>query len=66
MNEDYLVQCWEECLQQSRYTAVSQEVDTFNRENRTKKRGVAIVPVSKQTWTISIDFNITLNSFFLR
>ena len=57
------MQCWEECLQQSRYTAVRQEVDTFNRENRTKRRGIAIVPVRKQSGTISIDFNITL---FLR
>ena len=57
------MQCWEECLQQSRYTAARQEVDTFNRENRTKKRGIAIVPVSKQSWTISTDCNISL---FLR
>ena len=45
VTEDFLVRCWEECLDQSDYWAERRRVDAFNKENTFKKRGIAIVPM---------------------
>ncbi|XP_038627933.1 xanthine dehydrogenase/oxidase-like [Tachyglossus aculeatus] len=39
-----LSRCWSECLESSQYHARRMEVEKFNRENRWKKRGLAIIP----------------------
>lgn len=36
--------CLEDCLKQSRYDEKRQEIARFNRENRWRKRGMAVVP----------------------
>ena len=40
-----LVQCWEECLKNSEYIKILQEVTKFNSKSPTIKQGVAIVPM---------------------
>ncbi|XP_025071860.1 xanthine dehydrogenase/oxidase isoform X3 [Alligator sinensis] len=43
--EGFTVQrCWEECLESSNYHARRKLIDEFNRQNRWKKRGMAIIP----------------------
>ncbi|XP_071487031.1 xanthine dehydrogenase/oxidase-like [Diadema antillarum] len=37
--------CWEQCLEKSNFYTRRRNVDIFNRENRWKKRGLAIIPV---------------------
>ncbi|TDG48374.1 hypothetical protein AWZ03_005119 [Drosophila navojoa] len=36
--------CFEDCLQQSRFYEKQAEITTFNRDNRWRKRGIALVP----------------------
>ena len=43
--DDHLLNCWEECLVQSDYWEVRKQVNTFNKANQTKKRGLAITPI---------------------
>ncbi|XP_038596041.1 xanthine dehydrogenase/oxidase-like [Tachyglossus aculeatus] len=40
-----LPRCWSECLESSQYHARRREIETFNRENSWKKRGLAIIPL---------------------
>ena len=42
VNEDFLIRCWNECLEQSNYWEVRREVESFNRFNKYKKRGISI------------------------
>uniref|UniRef100_A0A6I8PKZ2 Xanthine dehydrogenase/oxidase n=1 Tax=Ornithorhynchus anatinus TaxID=9258 RepID=A0A6I8PKZ2_ORNAN len=43
--EGFMVpRCWSECLENSQYHARRKEIETFNRENTWKKRGLAIIP----------------------
>jgi len=44
VNEDFLSKCWKECMEQSKYWQTKQEIELFNKENKVKKRGIAIVP----------------------
>uniref|UniRef100_A0A803T802 Xanthine dehydrogenase n=1 Tax=Anolis carolinensis TaxID=28377 RepID=A0A803T802_ANOCA len=39
-----LRRCWEECIKNSDYHARRKFIDEFNRQNRWKKRGMAIIP----------------------
>ncbi|XP_074845961.1 xanthine dehydrogenase/oxidase isoform X2 [Carettochelys insculpta] len=39
-----LKRCWEQCLENSQYHSRRQIIDVFNRQNRWKKRGIAIIP----------------------
>nr|XP_060610128.1 xanthine dehydrogenase/oxidase [Anolis sagrei ordinatus] len=39
-----LRRCWEECVKNSEYQARRKHIDEFNRQNRWKKRGMAIIP----------------------
>ncbi|XP_067420930.1 xanthine dehydrogenase/oxidase isoform X2 [Emydura macquarii macquarii] len=39
-----LQRCWEECLVSSEYYARKTLIDEFNRQNRWRKRGIAIIP----------------------
>ncbi|XP_057599156.1 xanthine dehydrogenase/oxidase isoform X2 [Hippopotamus amphibius kiboko] len=39
-----LPRCWDECLKSSQYHSRKSEVDTFNKENCWKKRGLCIIP----------------------
>jgi xanthine dehydrogenase/oxidase len=38
-------QCWDECIQNSKYFSRLKQVEEFNGKNRWKKRGIAILPV---------------------
>ncbi|XP_071078978.1 xanthine dehydrogenase/oxidase-like [Haliotis cracherodii] len=38
--------CWEECIKQSQYDRRRKEVDLHNSENRWKKKGLAVTPVT--------------------
>ncbi|KAM9820262.1 aldehyde oxidase 6 [Neosynchiropus ocellatus] len=40
-----MLRCWDECKMKSGFHARRQAVDQFNRSNRWKKRGLAIIPV---------------------
>ncbi|XP_063958717.1 xanthine dehydrogenase/oxidase-like isoform X1 [Lytechinus pictus] len=40
-----LPRCWDECLTKSNFASRREAVDIFNRNNRWKKRGLAIIPV---------------------
>lgn len=40
-----MLRCWEECKTKSDYSSRRRAVEDFNRQNRWKKRGVAIVPI---------------------
>ena len=42
VNEDFLIRCWNECLEQSNYWNVKRDVEMFNASNKYKKRGVSI------------------------
>ncbi|XP_077979418.1 xanthine dehydrogenase/oxidase-like [Glandiceps talaboti] len=42
-----LYRCWNECLQRSDYYQRKEEVESFNRTSRWKKRGLAIVPFKR-------------------
>uniref|UniRef100_A0A6I8MZT9 Xanthine dehydrogenase/oxidase n=1 Tax=Ornithorhynchus anatinus TaxID=9258 RepID=A0A6I8MZT9_ORNAN len=54
--EGFMVpRCWSECLENSQYHARRMEVETFNRENAWKKRGLAIIP-TKFSISIGIPF----------
>ncbi|XP_073194775.1 xanthine dehydrogenase/oxidase isoform X4 [Lepidochelys kempii] len=44
LEEFTLRRCWEECLVNSKYEARRKLIDEFNRQNRWKKRGIAIIP----------------------
>ena len=55
VTEDFLIKCWDECLEQSNYFQVRKEVEKFNSENKYRKRGVAIVPM-KFFPTIPVNF----------
>uniref|UniRef100_A0A8C8SUX6 Xanthine dehydrogenase/oxidase n=1 Tax=Pelusios castaneus TaxID=367368 RepID=A0A8C8SUX6_9SAUR len=39
-----LQRCWEECLVNSEYYARRTHIEEFNRQNRWRKRGIAIIP----------------------
>eukprot|EP00057_Strongylocentrotus_purpuratus_P024304 XP_011678778.1 PREDICTED: xanthine dehydrogenase/oxidase [Strongylocentrotus purpuratus] len=53
--EDFtLPRCWDECLTKSDYAMRREAVDFFNRNNRWKKRGLAIIPAK-----FGISFHIT-------
>ncbi|XP_078465987.1 xanthine dehydrogenase/oxidase [Lampetra fluviatilis] len=39
-----LDRCWDECLQQANYTQRCVDVEDFNRQNRWRKRGIAVIP----------------------
>merc|ERR1712106_1091486 len=45
VNEDFLIDCWKECLEQSKYWKTKEAIDNFNQSNKVKKRGIAIVPM---------------------
>ncbi|CAL1540379.1 unnamed protein product, partial [Lymnaea stagnalis] len=40
-----LTKCWQECMKNSEFLKRKVEVEKFNRENRWKKRGIAITPL---------------------
>lgn len=44
LEEFTLRRCWEECLMNSDYYHRRKIIDEFNRQNRWKKRGIAIIP----------------------
>ncbi|XP_024052534.1 xanthine dehydrogenase/oxidase [Terrapene carolina triunguis] len=44
LEEFTLRRCWEECLVNSKYCLRRRLIDEFNRQNRWKKRGIAIIP----------------------
>eukprot|EP00794_Sanderia_malayensis_P005705 gene5705-biopygen4629 len=39
-----MINCWNECLKQSSFYQVKEEVKKFNAENKWKKRGISIIP----------------------
>ncbi|XP_069035574.1 xanthine dehydrogenase/oxidase [Lepisosteus oculatus] len=47
-------QCWEECMETSRYQQRREELEEFNRRNRWRKRGIAIIPTK-----FGISFTVT-------
>ncbi|KAJ8045307.1 Xanthine dehydrogenase/oxidase [Holothuria leucospilota] len=49
-----LSRCWEECLSQSDFATRRTNVDNFNKTNRWKKRGLAIIPIKYGISFISI------------
>ena len=55
VTEDFLLRCWNECLDQSNYYQARQEIETFNALNKFKKRGIAIIPM-KFFPTIPVNF----------
>lgn len=55
VTEDFLIKCWDECLEQSNYFQVRQDIEKFNEENKYRKRGLAIVPM-KFFPTIPVNF----------
>ena len=44
VENDALERCWKECLAQSKYLEVKEELKKFNEENKWKKKGIAIIP----------------------
>ncbi|XP_072032537.1 xanthine dehydrogenase/oxidase-like [Amphiura filiformis] len=44
LNNCTVRRCWEECLEKSCYASRRQQVDSWNKANRWKKRGLAAVP----------------------
>ncbi|XP_065256620.1 xanthine dehydrogenase/oxidase [Emys orbicularis] len=44
LEEFTLRRCWKECLVNSKYCLRRRLIDEFNRQNRWKKRGIAIIP----------------------
>lgn len=51
-----LGRCWDECYKSSDYELKKLEVEEFNRSNRYKKRGIAIIPTK---------FGIAFTALFL-
>ena len=64
VNEDFLIQCWNECLEQSNYWETRKQVEEFNANHKYKKRGVSIVPM-KMAPSIPIKF-LNQASAFIR
>ncbi|XP_077867897.1 xanthine dehydrogenase/oxidase-like [Saccoglossus kowalevskii] len=52
-----LKRCWNECLLKSDFDSRRETIDHFNRTNRWKKRGLAIVPIQRMTGIIGIVAN---------
>nr|XP_033794956.1 xanthine dehydrogenase/oxidase [Geotrypetes seraphini] len=50
-----LQRCWEECLMSSKFHQRKKEIEEFNRQQRWKKRGIAIIPTK-----FGISFTLTL------
>lgn len=44
IEDDCVRQCWDECLKQSKYHDIKEEILKFNAENKWKKRGISINP----------------------
>ncbi|XFF75074.1 hypothetical protein AB1E18_001293 [Capra hircus] len=44
-NPEPLRRCWEECLEKSSFSARKLAAEEFNKKNRWKKRGLAVVPM---------------------
>ncbi len=44
VEESNVVDCWNECLKQSGYYEVREELKKFNAANKWKKRGISIIP----------------------
>eukprot|EP00794_Sanderia_malayensis_P018318 gene18318-biopygen12265 len=44
IESETLINCWNECLKQSSFYQVKEEVKKFNAENKWKKRGISIIP----------------------
>lgn len=51
-----LDRCWLECQSLSRYEERRQQIESFNREHRYKKRGIAMIPTK---------FGIAFTALFL-
>ncbi|CAB0000944.1 unnamed protein product [Nesidiocoris tenuis] len=51
-----LTRCWDECSEMSNFEERKQQVDLFNRKNRWRKRGIALVPTM---------FGVAFTSLFL-
>ncbi|XP_011310367.1 xanthine dehydrogenase [Fopius arisanus] len=51
-----LERCWQQCIVQSNYQSRKSEVDAFNRANRYRKRGIAVIPTK---------FGIAFTALFL-
>ncbi|XP_015117328.1 xanthine dehydrogenase [Diachasma alloeum] len=51
-----LERCWQQCLAQSNYRLRKSEVDQFNKANRYRKRGIAVIPTK---------FGIAFTALFL-
>ncbi|XP_069120937.1 xanthine dehydrogenase/oxidase-like [Argopecten irradians] len=45
ISDDNLMRCWTECLADSQYDQRKQEVAEYNRLNRWRKRGMALIPI---------------------
>ena len=45
VNENFLNECWKECMEQSEYKKILAEVEAFNNKNKYKKQGIAIIPM---------------------
>ncbi|XP_051780208.1 xanthine dehydrogenase/oxidase isoform X1 [Erpetoichthys calabaricus] len=54
LNDLTIERCWEECLKNSQYYCLRDQVNEFNRQHRWKKRGLAIIPVK-----FGISFTVT-------
>ncbi|XP_059609594.1 xanthine dehydrogenase-like [Phlebotomus argentipes] len=55
IEDAYLERCWKECIKSSNFYERREQVKKFNAENRWRKRGISIVPVSHG---IGFPFNI--------
>ncbi|XP_041455770.1 xanthine dehydrogenase/oxidase-like [Lytechinus variegatus] len=45
LNMAIIKNCWTKCLEQSKYEERLQEIERFNKSNRWKKQGIAIIPM---------------------
>ncbi len=41
-----MIDCWSECLKQSQFHEIKEELKKFNAENKWKKRGISIIPTN--------------------